>query len=95
MVSDIFIQWEPSADNVGIKGYELEIDGVVIVLPNITSYLQKNAASNTTFTYRIRSFDFAQNYSDWSAPITYSTAVFVIDGADTVIDGTDTVIEGI
>jgi hypothetical protein len=95
MAKNILIQWNPSADNVGIKGYELEIDGVVRVLPNITSYLQKNAANNTTFTYRIRSFDFAQNYSDWSAPVSYSTAVFVIDGTDTVIDGTDTVIEGI
>lgn len=89
----IQVTWQKAKDNVGIKGYELEIDGLVIDVGHTLTYNHKGLTPNMTYTYRVRAYDFAGNRSVWTAPEIGSTEVNVIDGVDNVIEGTDNVIE--
>jgi hypothetical protein len=67
--SRLRIFWEASVDNVGVKGYILLVDGREIRIEAETGYLHKGLVPEIPHTYRVRAFDFAGNYSEWSAEI--------------------------
>lgn len=69
-MSIITVQWDAAFDDVGIKGYELEVDGVTINVGNVLIYYDNVATPNTLRTYRIRSYDFANHRSEWSGYVT-------------------------
>jgi trimeric autotransporter adhesin len=72
------LQWNASTDNVGVTGYDVEMNGqlwggVTATLANIT-----NLIPETPYTFRVRAKDVAGNLSAWSAPVTATTTETVI-----------------
>lgn len=61
----IELSWTAASDNIGVTGYELERDSVVVNIGNLTSY-SHTVLAGSTHTYRVRSYDAAGNKSDWS-----------------------------
>lgn len=74
--SQIVVQWEASIDNIGVKGYQLEIDGTIVNLDNVTIYYHKNLVNGSLHNYRLRAIDFQGNFSVW---VSDSATVGVID----------------
>lgn len=69
-MSIITVQWDAAIDNIGVKGYDLEVDGVIINVGNVLVYYDHVAVPNTLRTYRVRSYDFSNNKSPWSDYVT-------------------------
>lgn len=63
----IFVTWIASTDNVGIAGYELEINGVPITLNSTPWYAHEGLSPDSENFYRVRAFDFSGNYSAWTS----------------------------
>ena len=61
------ISWTTSTDNVGVTGYELKRNNTTISNGNVTSYTDSSLTPSTSYTYSIRAFDQAGNYSTSNA----------------------------
>jgi len=68
------LSWQPSTDNVGVAGYEVERNGSVLpgAVPT-TEFTDTGLSPSTSYTYRVRAADAAGNRSGWSAPATVTT----------------------
>jgi chitodextrinase len=71
----INLTWNPSADNVGVVGYRIYINGVQIIGHPVgsTTYQSIGLNPNTTYTYNVVAFDGAGNESAQSDPATATT----------------------
>lgn len=75
----ISLTWQPSTDNVGVQGYSLERSenqqGWTQVADSITDTSYEDATVNfsTSYHYRIRAYDAANNYSDYAITDASST----------------------
>lgn len=69
----ISIAWEPSADDVGIKDYEIYCNGKKIASPAATYYECKRLKPGTSYTFYIKACDKAGNYSAESNRISAGT----------------------
>jgi len=78
---DVVLNWDASSDNVGVCGYYVYRNGKMIckkVVPRIdekkvtslTDYVDAKLNKNTTYTYKVQAYDFANNVSDFSKQIT-------------------------
>ncbi|MGH2593939.1 MAG: N-acetylmuramoyl-L-alanine amidase, partial [Anaerolineae bacterium] len=67
----------------GPSGFDFELDGVVKTLKSPTPSLTRNVTEGV-HTWRVRAFDRAGNYSNWSAPTTFTV--------DTIPPGVPTLI---
>lgn len=79
------LNWNESNDNVGVCGYYIYRNGIQIGkkqvprldgdnnFSSLTSYTDKGLSPNTTYTYQVRAYDFANNVSDPTAPINITT----------------------
>ncbi|EHU9303859.1 lytic polysaccharide monooxygenase [Listeria monocytogenes] len=70
---NVSLTWTVSTDNVGIKGYEILRDGVVLGESQTASYEDTAVESNTAYTYTVRAKDFAGNKSTLSDSIDVTT----------------------
>jgi hypothetical protein len=63
--TEVSLQWSASTDNVGITGYQIWRNGAVLtsVPGSATSYVDRTAVAATTYTYAVRAYDAAGNYS--------------------------------
>jgi uncharacterized protein YkwD/chitodextrinase len=63
--AEIDLAWMASTDNVGVAGYQVLRNGAVVgsVAPGVLSFADTSVAPATTYTYAIRAFDAAGNYS--------------------------------
>ena len=73
----ITLAWQPSSDNVGVAGYQVERcegpscqDFAQIASSEVTSYVDWMLSTPATYRYRVRAFDAASNLSEYSDPIT-------------------------
>jgi len=73
--SEIDLSWEASTDSggSGLAGYSIErkqsggsFSEIAKVDANTTSYKDTGLSANTTYEYRVRAYDNAGNYSDYS-----------------------------
>lgn len=71
--SEIDLAWAPSTDNVGVTGYQVIRSGLALTLASGQAYVDVGAAPNTTYSYAVRAYDAAGNYSPVSNSITVST----------------------
>jgi uncharacterized delta-60 repeat protein len=72
--SRIDLSWTASTDNVGVTGYDIFRDGAFLAnVGNVTTYSDTTAAPSTTYTYRVRARDGADNVSTLSDPATATT----------------------
>ena len=73
--TSIGLAWAPSTDNVGVIGYRIYRDGMLVatvwVLP---VYVDVGLTPVTTYSYAVSAFDAASNVSSQSLPISATTA---------------------
>lgn len=72
--SSIALSWAASTDNVGVTGYQLLRDGVVVGTPTGTSHVDTGLAASTSYAYTVRARDAAGNLSAASAAVHGSTS---------------------
>lgn len=88
--SQIDLTWNPSSDNVGVTGYEIRRDGVLIATVAQTSYSDTGRSANTTYSYTVAARDAAGNVSAESVTINVTTQA----SADTQAPTTPTGLNG-
>lgn len=64
--STIRVNWEKSLDNIGIQRYELWADGFVLRANSANLYYHRGLDPETEHQYKVRSVDWAGNFSAWS-----------------------------
>jgi fibronectin type 3 domain-containing protein len=67
--SAVSLSWSASTDNVGVTGYRVLRDGVVVDTTSATTYADSTVAANTTHNWAVRAFDAAGNTSAASASV--------------------------
>lgn len=66
--------WDASTDNIGVSGYEYRLNtGVGINVGNNTSRALNGLVSNTSYSFEVRAYDAAGNYSNWSTAENFVT----------------------
>jgi hypothetical protein len=79
---EIKLNWNPSTDNIGVCGYYIYRNGILIckkqvlrrdeganfTMPN--SFIDKNLKAGTAYSYQVKAYDFANNVSDFTPPVT-------------------------
>ena len=71
----IELKWDPSTDNIGVSGYRIYRNGILIAKTNETKYVDSGLKSGTTFTYVVKAFDDVGNESNASNQISVSTEI--------------------
>jgi Uncharacterized protein contain chitin-binding domain type 3 len=61
--SAISLEWDESTDNVGVTGYQISRDGIVVQTVVGTAFTDTGLAANTTYHYEVRARDAAGNFS--------------------------------
>jgi YD repeat-containing protein len=79
--SQIGLTWSASTDNVSVSGYEIQrcagagcANFTNIGTTAATTYPDSGLTQNTTYRYRLRAYDAAGNFSDYSAIASSTTA---------------------
>jgi chitodextrinase len=67
------LSWSGSTDNVGVTGYEVFRDGVLLDTATGTSYSDATASPSTAYSYTVRARDAAGNRSGFSNSATITT----------------------
>ena len=69
------VSWAAASDAVGVVGYEISRDGVVIgsAGPTQTTFSDATAAASTSYQYAVRARDAASNASAFSTPAVATT----------------------
>jgi hypothetical protein len=71
--SQINLTWDASTDNVGVTGYKVYRNDVLIASPVVTSFNDSGLAASTTYTYTVKAVDGEDNESAISAPAQATT----------------------
>jgi chitodextrinase len=72
--TQINLSWTASTDNVGVTGYNVRRDGVLIAtLGAVTTFQNNSLAGSTTYSYTVQAFDAAGNVSAASSPASATT----------------------
>ncbi|SDF21827.1 Glycosidase [Fontibacillus panacisegetis] len=67
------LSWSASTDNIGVTGYEVYRDNVLLTTVTTTSYQDTNLQANTTYSYTVQAKDAAGNVSGHSSSVTVTT----------------------
>ncbi|GIO86201.1 hypothetical protein J25TS5_31330 [Paenibacillus faecis] len=68
------LRWSASADNVGVTGYNVYQDGVLVDISPTTTYKVTGLKANTIYTFTVKAVDAAGNLSEASDPVSVKTA---------------------
>jgi chitodextrinase len=71
--SSVGLSWSASTDNVGVVGYRVFRDGVLVGSPTSTSYTDSSLTAGTSYSYAVAAVDAANNVSARSAPVSVTT----------------------
>jgi hypothetical protein len=71
--SQINLSWTGSTDNMGVTGYDVYLDDVVLTTTTATSFEHTGLTAGTAYNYRVRSHDAAGNKSATTAPVSATT----------------------
>ncbi len=71
--SQIDLAWQASTDNVGVAGYEVHRNGTFLAGTTGTTFSSTQLAAGTTYTYAVRAFDAANNFSALSPAVSATT----------------------
>jgi glucose/arabinose dehydrogenase/chitodextrinase len=71
--SQINLTWTASTDNVAVTGYNVFRDGIQITITTTNSFADSGLTANTTYSYAVRAFDAANNYSAFSTSVNATT----------------------
>ena len=67
--SQVAFSWAPSTDNVGVTGYEIARDNVLIGLAGSTTFTDTTISAGNSYAYTVRAKDASDNTSAWSAAL--------------------------
>jgi chitodextrinase len=67
------LSWTASTDNVGVTGYQVSRNGVIVGTTTTTSYTDTALSPSTAYQYTVKANDAANNYSAASAALTVTT----------------------
>lgn len=70
----INLSWSASSDNVGVAGYGVFRNGVLVAGLSVTTFEDTGLNPSTTYTYRVRAVDAAGNISGQSALASATTS---------------------
>lgn len=90
------VAWDAATDNIGVSGYDLDINGTVTPLGNVLTYSKTNAVASTLYNVKVRAKDSAGNVSAYSTVLGVTTTnaaatVPVAPYIQAYSDGTDDV----
>lgn len=71
--NQVNLSWTASTDNVGVIGYQVLRNGSLVANLAGTSFSDTGVAPSTAYSYTVRAFDAASNYSQPSNPATVTT----------------------
>jgi chitodextrinase len=71
--NSIVLSWSPSTDNVGVAGYKILRNGVVVGTTASTTYTDSGLLANTNYSYTVIAYDAAGNDSQASAALVVAT----------------------
>lgn len=71
--NSIALHWNASTDNVGVTGYRVYRNGVLVTTVAATSWTDTGLATSTTYSYRVSAIDAAGNESAQSAALSVKT----------------------
>ena len=80
--TQINLSWTAATDNVGVKGYQVFVNNVVVSTTTTTSFQHTGLAAGTTYNYRVNAFDAANNFSGWT-PTAVAAKTTAVTGTDT------------
>jgi hypothetical protein len=72
--STVALSWTASTDAVGVTGYRVRRDGVVVGTPTGTTFTDTGLAAATSYPYTVTALDAAGNESAPSTQVTVTTA---------------------
>lgn len=71
--NQIDITWSLSTDNYAVAGYSVIRDGTPIATTTLLSYSDTSLSASTTYSYEVKAFDIALNYSSSSNSLSTTT----------------------
>ena len=71
--TSITLVWDPSTDDVGLKGYELYCNGKKVATCSLAGYQRKGLTPGTAYTFYVKAIDLAGNISNQSNTISTAT----------------------
>jgi len=71
--SSFTLTWNPSTDAVGVTGYEVQRDGVVVATPAGTTATIAGLTASTAYSMKVRARDAAGNWSPLSTALSVTT----------------------
>lgn len=71
--TSVALSWNPSKDNVGVKGYQVYRDGKKIITTSKNSYTNADLIPGRKYTYTIKAYDAAGNLSGYSEALAVTT----------------------
>lgn len=73
--AEVDLSWSASTDNVGVTGYQITRNGVVLTSVSGTTltYSDKTVTPGTLYTYSVKAYDAAGNYSNPSNTVQVTT----------------------
>jgi len=78
--SPVELSWTASTDNVGVVGYDIYRDGVLLTQAGAgTTYVDNSTSGGTTYTYEVSARDAAGNTSPRSAPASVATPTLLVN----------------
>ncbi|MDP5274956.1 fibronectin type III domain-containing protein [Chengkuizengella axinellae] len=89
----IDLSWTASTDNVGVTGYDVYQDGILVSSTASTVYLVTDLIANTTYTFTVLAKDETGNVSAESNVLTVTTDAAPVPGDGNVIVGPDFSVE--
>jgi chitodextrinase len=69
----VALSWTGSQDNVGVAGYQIFRDGVLLGTSSGNAYVDSGLSALTTYAYKVLAFDAAGNQSKQSAVLSVGT----------------------
>ena len=71
--NSISLKWDPSTDNVMVKGYAIFVNGEVIANSESTQYKLENLLPKTTYSIYVKAYDANNNFSEVSNILSVTT----------------------
>lgn len=72
--TSLSVSWTAASDNVGVTGYDVQVNGVSAATPTGTSVTINSLTADTTYSVRVRARDAAGNWGALSTAGSFSTA---------------------
>jgi chitodextrinase len=91
--NSVALAWDAATDNVGVTGYTVFRNGILVAGVSGTSYTDTSVAAGTAYSYTVQAFDAATNTSAASTALAVTTPAaattcavsFAIANANTVV----------